>query len=410
MHAVGQSEVPHEWHMWSAVSLLAAAAQNRIYLVGLDGRILYPNLYIMLIGTSGEGKGTSCEKEAVNRYVLPTVNYPYVYDRIHVITGRWTMQALYDYACESFPSEKDEKTTIVSDAAFWLVQEELAQGVGRDKSRVLSFIEGMTELYDKVGSETGDNTRGTGRMRFRNPCVNWLSASTESWYTQIIGKEDLLSGFGARILQIFGKKDYDKRFPFNVLPGDVEMVRKYLRDRIAELVLSKGPIYYSREAAEEYTRWYSTREKPDDDVEKPVWNRIPVLSLKLAMITCLSRNQKFATAAGETFWMLCPEDVQEGIRLVTAVWKYLPKIRQCAAATVQTRAVDAVGKIICKYTERHGGIPHNVLMKRAGDFDGLNAESVRPVLRQLIDDEKKVRVRMNREGRQVYVWIDAVAS
>jgi hypothetical protein len=408
MHAVGQSEVPKNWHMWSAISLLAASMQNRIYLVGLDGRVLYSNLYIMLVGMSGEGKGTSCEKTAVNQFVLPTVNYPYVYENLHVLSGRWTMQAIYDYAKNAFPANIERHMTVVENPAFWLVQEELAQGVGRDPGRVNSFIEGMTEFYDKVGSETGDATRGSGAVKFRNPCVNWLSASTETWYVGVIGKNELLSGFGARILQIFGRKDYDQRFPFNVLPTDAEYVKSYLRDRIAELSLSQGPIYYTKEAAELYTEWYTSRPKPDDDFEKPVWNRIPVLSLKVAMITCLSRNEKFTSPGGENYWLLHPTDIQEGIRLIADVWSHLPKVRKHAASTIQSRAVDVVARIIRRYTEKNGGIKHSILIKRAGDYDGLNAEAVRPIIRQLVDDEGRAKVVADEHGKPVYFWLDAL--
>jgi len=411
LHAQGETEAPRVWHLWSGISLLAAAAQNRIYLMSPDGRMLYPNLYIMLIGGSGEGKGTSCEKTAIGQYVSPTVNYPYVYDKMHVLAGRYTMPAIYDYAKTCFPSEQRGNMVLVENAAFWLVQEELANGVGRDKGRVNAFIEGMTELYDKVGSEGGDATRTHGAVRFRNPCINWLTATTEAWYLEVIGSKDLLSGFGARIIQVFGRKDYDNPIPYDVLPPDVEIVKKYLRDRIAELVLSCGPIRYTPEAQEVYADWYRSRPKPDDESEKPVWNRIPVFSLKVAMITCLSRNEKVVSGGGETNWFLTPEDILEGVRLVENVWATcLEKVQRHAASTPQSRVVSIVGKIIERYTQKSGGVSHNVLMRRANDYHGINAEAVRPVLAQLISDQGLVAVekRGHRLQDTFYKWKDAL--
>jgi hypothetical protein len=266
----------------------------------------------------------------------------------------------------------------------------------------------MTAWFDKIGSETGDSTRTHGDFRFRDPCLNWLSASTETWYVKTIGRDDLISGFGARILQIFARKDYGKRMPFMKLPADRDVVLKHLRDRVAELILSQGPMYFSLPAQKLYSDWYQARVEPEDDAEKPVWNRIPVLSLKVAMISCLAKNKKQVSSSGETFWLLGEDDILEGIGLVAEVWKSLPKIKGLASSTPQTLSIKTVATLIERGTEKKGFIDHSTLIKRARD-KGLHAHAVKQIISHLANDEGLVVYDKSESGKGlVYKWKDAL--
>lgn len=56
-HICGESEVPAIYHFWSAVSLIAATVEDRVWYQKFKHEALFPNLYVMLVGPSGLGKG-----------------------------------------------------------------------------------------------------------------------------------------------------------------------------------------------------------------------------------------------------------------------------------------------------------------------------------------------------------------
>ncbi|KKL16209.1 hypothetical protein LCGC14_2497870, partial [marine sediment metagenome] len=48
-----ETESPLSYHVWTGISLLAAALQRRVY-IRWGYEILYPNMYIVLVGPSGK--------------------------------------------------------------------------------------------------------------------------------------------------------------------------------------------------------------------------------------------------------------------------------------------------------------------------------------------------------------------
>ena len=56
-YLTGDSEIPKGYHGWAALSLLAALAEKRVWFEKFKGSKIYPNIYTLLIGPSGVGKG-----------------------------------------------------------------------------------------------------------------------------------------------------------------------------------------------------------------------------------------------------------------------------------------------------------------------------------------------------------------
>src|SRR5262245_65869319 len=59
-------ETPQSWLWWSFLSCISAAAGNNYHLTTLKGDLIYkPNLYIMLLGESGLGKGFPINRDKI---------------------------------------------------------------------------------------------------------------------------------------------------------------------------------------------------------------------------------------------------------------------------------------------------------------------------------------------------------
>src|SRR3990167_288066 len=90
MHHVGKSEVPDVYHLWSCLSLIAACVADRVWFRKFADTRIFPNLYVMLIGAPGGGKGT-----AINTVTKFVVEKP-VAAKVQPYVGNITKQALID--------------------------------------------------------------------------------------------------------------------------------------------------------------------------------------------------------------------------------------------------------------------------------------------------------------------------
>src|SRR5512137_2600270 len=108
-----KSEPPTNYHIWTCLSVIAAAMQRKCYL-RWGFKTFYPNLYIVLIGPSGCRKGTAMTiakdlirqvngisvtsesvtrealirdmRECVNQYVDPSDGLPHYHSSISVFS------------------------------------------------------------------------------------------------------------------------------------------------------------------------------------------------------------------------------------------------------------------------------------------------------------------------------------
>src|SRR5690349_8969539 len=95
----GESECPTEYLKWSALSLLAAACGNRIFTtrnIGSHEVSIVPNLYIILVGPSGNFKSFALSRIET---ILRSTDYAQV---INLYNGHVTAPAMYDAMKSTF--------------------------------------------------------------------------------------------------------------------------------------------------------------------------------------------------------------------------------------------------------------------------------------------------------------------
>ena len=61
LHSRGEDDVPYYFHFWCCISAIGAAVGNRVFFHRVRERPLYPNMYVILIGESGVGKGRAID-------------------------------------------------------------------------------------------------------------------------------------------------------------------------------------------------------------------------------------------------------------------------------------------------------------------------------------------------------------
>jgi hypothetical protein len=276
-HMVGKSEVPQQFHLWTCLSLLAACAGERYWIEKFRGSKLYPNLYVVLLGPSGCGKGVAIDLATRLVQDNPEVN---------TYRGKTTGQYLIQHL--GTRTKTSDGRQLLENARMYLLTPELAMSVGSG-TLADDFIKIVTELYTggdylfQYGTRTHDNVTMRGHV------INWLGGSTKEWFIQALTRDAVEGGALARMVLIPAKYDCAVRYPEPILPHDHEFIKQHLEARVMMIIHGDGGLFVKTDEArliEE--QWYHSRDVPGDDVLMPTWRRQHDLMLKLAMLLSLA--------------------------------------------------------------------------------------------------------------------------
>ena len=146
------------------MSCISAAAGNNYYLATLKGDLIYrPNLYIMLLGDSGLGKGFP-----INRAKLLVSKA----DVTRVIAGRSSIQAIVQ---ELSRTRTQEGKTPITDSRGFIINGELSAAIISD----VDSLAILTDLYDgQFNPEWTNLLKGDGAEKLKNPYITALFGSS----------------------------------------------------------------------------------------------------------------------------------------------------------------------------------------------------------------------------------------
>lgn len=373
MHCAGESEVPRSWMKWTCISMVAAALADRVYYRKLAWKTLPPNMYIMLIGDSGLGKGNALD-----------FGLQFKHSRMNLLYGSATKQSLIDRMCAPL----DEQMGDVSNAKIFIVQDELAEALGSGQLAD-AYVKALTGWYGATANEIEENTRTHGRKLLEEPpCINWLAGTTNEWLRDCIDYKAMMSGFFGRVCTVPGSADYDRRVYDPVIVRDYEPVVSYLKDRFEELTWFQGEMMMLPQALDLDKDWYETRPKPSECMA-PFWRREHALILKLAMIL---------SACDSLDLQIHPKHILGAQELVREVRSYMPTVIETAA---KGGVVTVAERVKRKIGERKNGISRTETLRWVGQW-GVRAAELTDVVNYLVDQDY---IYVVRRGSKIYYQI-----
>lgn len=400
MAAAGRTEVPIDFHLWTAISIVAAALANRVYHEKTPGDKMYPNLYTVLIGPSGCGKG-----EAINLGLKLLKDLK----EVNTYRGKCTGAALADgFGKDSFKLIGKKK--VYESKSMFLITPELSMSIG-EGTIASDFIKRMTELYTGGDYVFKEGTRTHGEQEFKNPNINWISGTTIQWLNESVPRSAIESGFLARTIPIECEYDTTKRVPRPIFPPDILEKREWLKKQIRRYIELQGRFEISNLAWETHDSWYNTRTAPRDTALLPSWRRADDLCLKLAMILCVM--------SGKDDLRVTQKIMARAIELTEEAQQSLPSLIKHASASTITKNLEIVHQFIASAAMR--GIQRSILTKKcynrgidakelekhlgalveARDIDIIKlgkAEGYRTIPKEAVFADKATRTRMRKEG------------
>lgn len=198
---VGESEVPTTFHRWSALAGIGAILERNIY-VPHGHSNMYPNQYMMLIGTSGTRKTSAI---SIMRSLLIKAGYT-------TIAAERTSKEkfLMDLSGEEDGASVDDilsknlfGDTIESDIRPMSILADEANdffGIGN-----MEFLSILGRLWDWNGPPYTNRIKTGKSVSIPNPTVSILSGNTPTSFAQAFPPEIVGQGFFSRLLLVYGE-------------------------------------------------------------------------------------------------------------------------------------------------------------------------------------------------------------
>jgi len=272
-------ETPQSWLWWSFISCISAAAGNNYYLTTLKGDLIYrPNLYIMLLGESGLGKGFP-----INRAKLLVTKA----NVTRVIAGRSSIQAIVQ---ELSRAKTVEGKPIISDSRGYVVNGELSTAIIQDPDSLTI----LTDLYDgHYNPEWNNMLKGDGTEKLKNPYITALFGSSPAHFYDSIPQANIEGGYIGRNLIIYEEKRsqdvdlLDTESESGTDKFDEYIVPRYV-PHLDKVFKHKGKLVPSKEARDLFNTWRRKWRNSQTYDKTGFLNRVPDHVLKVAMCLCLA--------------------------------------------------------------------------------------------------------------------------
>lgn len=300
-------ETPYNYLYWALMTCISAAAANNYSLRALKGNVVYyPNIYVMLLGDSGLGKGfpVSLAKKIVQNA-----------DITRTIAGRSSIQAIIK---ELSQTKSEQGKAPITDSRGYIVNGELSTAIIADPDSLTI----LTDLFDRNDNPQWTNLlKGDGHEKLKEPYITCLFGSSPAHFYDSIPQANIEGGYIGRNLIIYeetrskeldlldGGEEVlnDDKFTSYIVPNFVPHLQKITN---VEEKVKFVPEEKARDAFNKWRKEWRHGQHIYNDKTGFV-NRVPDHVLKVAMCLALARYD-FTGCITES-------DVTEAINKVTSL-------------------------------------------------------------------------------------------
>jgi energy-coupling factor transporter ATP-binding protein EcfA2 len=362
-------ETPESWLFWSLMFCISSAAANAYTLRTLKGNLLYyPNLYIILMGESGLGKGYPVN---LAKRLLQEA------DITRVIAGRSSIQAIIK---EGATTRSTPGKAIITDSRMAVVNGELSTAIIQDPDSLTI----LTDLYDRSYNPAWVNLlKGDGAEKLKEPYITCLFGSSPAHFYDSIPQANIEGGYIGRNLVIYEEKrskDVDlldseeesvdeDRFTNYIVPKYVPHLQKIAAHK-ARLI----PEESARKAFNTWRKeWRNTQAQYND--RTGFVNRVPDHVLKVAMCFALARYNNDNAVIIES-------DIKEAIQRISG-------LIYASEKAASGGGLDPMAAQTKRVVDTLIAVPENQLLRKDllirgyGDYDTMTLDKIIDTLMEM---------------------------
>lgn len=378
------TEPPTSYHTWSAISVIAACLQRRVWLTR-GHRTIYPNEYIVLVGPSGrtrKGTAMNLAEDLISGLTMP---------RAGEAATKESLVQLMKNSVGTFVDPMGRGMRF--QCPLHILSPELSVFLG---NRDIKFLSWLTDWYDSKDRWVYQ-TKNMGTDEVAGVCVNILGGTAQDWMSSMIPQEAMGGGFTSRVIWVV---EYDKKQAVadeTLSKTELELKEKLAHD-INVIYTLTGPMKMTKEADEWYKEWYLKEEELLKTSSHPVQDprlsgyveRRPTHLLKISIIMSASRGNDLTITV---------KDLERTLTCLNAIE---PKMGSVFTGVGQNPYALTTEKIL-EYITSLGTVSRSTLLRRFRH--DVNAEAFENIERVLSDMKliKVIEDPMNSERKYEYI-------
>lgn len=314
---------PAIYRKWTAIFLVGAALERKAWIITSKG-VLYPNMFLFLIGPAGVGKSL-CTALAYNLLAaIRTPEHP-----IHVAPTSVTKASLADALnkAERRVIKLTEKVPLTSFNSLQVIANELGVFLPAWDG---DFMSTLTDLWDNGRYH---ETRRTSKIEINipNAQLNILSATTPAYLNSLLPEGAWEFGFMSRVINIYsGETEYTDIFA--ELDHDGSTWKDLVND-LADIYSMWGELRFTDDAKEAVRAWArgGMHPRPDHPKLTHYLTRRLAHLLKLCMI---------ASASTSSDRVITLEHYAEALDWLVEAESYMPDIFKALKTGGDARAME----------------------------------------------------------------------
>jgi hypothetical protein len=274
---VGDSEAPTLSHRWSAISMLSALIGRNLF-IPFGHSEIYPNQYIMLMGSPGARKSSAI---GIARRLLRDTGFKrFAPDRLS--KERFLME-MKPHSADLLGEEDADLSFISFDepSELYVVAEEFTDFVGQGGAEFMTML---TKLWDNMDRYEHPKIHGKSVV-VEKPTVNLLGGNTIQGLSLALPPEALGNGFMSRVIFVY-TEETGKKITFPIPPSPA--FKQELVDQLKQIKLLCGSVDIEDDARPVYDKLYREFRDVEDHRFKHYSTRRFTHLLKLSLILAAS--------------------------------------------------------------------------------------------------------------------------
>lgn len=340
-----ENECPRDYHLWSALVVLAAANGRRVY-CNRGYQCLHTMLYVTLVGKQGTRKSTA-KDIARDMFVDACPDIPVgaaVQSREDIVKFMSSEHCLRAMNINGEPVEYRPMVFFVNELKNWL---SINPG---------AMIEFLTDIYDRKYFDA--STIKHGMQKIVHPCVNILACETPEWIIDKLKAKIISGGFARRMIYVYiTDEQQTKRIAFPKPTADMEAARQRCVAHLQKISSIAGEFKWSADGYKFFEDWYNNMGKPADEVMAGYYRSKHDQLIKVSM--CL------ALAEDDPQLLLTKDLLETGLALLDSIEKNMPLLSVAAGRNELALPQQRILEVL----RQNGGFMREKLLRQAIDKD-----------------------------------------